>query len=72
MAAVKLASIEPLKAAGQRPVGLKRSEGFVARFEADQDALPQGDRIYAIHHEDYGAADIYFSPSADRLVAVFN
>jgi len=72
-AAVRLESVKPLMSAGRRPAGLARDRAFEAVFaSAAGTALPAGDRMYPVNHSKYGAMDVYFSPSGQKMGAVFN
>ena len=67
---VRLAEVQPLNSAGRKPGELGRDRAFAAVFEADG-PLPAGNRIYKVNHPEHGQMDVFFSPSAERMTAVF-
>ena len=69
---LELAAVKMLPSAGKRPSDLKRNTAFSAHFISKNGQLPAGDLIYRVIHRAKGELDIYFSPAARHMVAVFN
>jgi hypothetical protein len=69
---IVLQSIEPFRSLGVRPRDVARSTGFAAGFASMGGPLPAGDTTYTLHRMGSPDLKLYFSPSGQRLVAVFN
>lgn len=66
-----LTAVKPLNSEGDRPDAVSRDRAFALVFNAGRSAA-KGDRIYPVQHPTHGDLNIYFSPSAGGLLAVFN
>lgn len=48
-----------------------RDRAFALAFRSAGGPLPAGGRVYPLAHAQHGKLEIFFGPSADRLVAIF-
>jgi hypothetical protein len=71
---LRLAGVEPLPSAGDRPAEVTRQSAFLAVFDVLDGKSMAGDLIYAVSHPEYGAMPLFLSASArpGRMVALFN
>lgn len=67
-----LEAVKTLPSGGARPESLKRKTAFAAHFVSKNGALPAGDLVYRVMHPAKGEFDIYFSPAAKGMLAIFN
>jgi hypothetical protein len=70
---LRLAGVEPLQSAGERPAGLRR-RAFLAVFDVAGGLAMAGDTIYTLTHPQYGATEVFLTLTdvPGRTVAVFN
>lgn len=69
--AVRLAEVTAMGSEGRRAARLGRDRAFAVHFEAVGGQLPAGDRVYTVRSARQGPMNIYFSPTAQTMVAIF-
>ena len=67
---VRLTHVKPMKSIGRRGTRL-RDRAFSVHFAALDGALPAGDRVYAIRSARQAPMKVFFSPTADEMIAIF-
>ena len=68
----RLLEVQPLPSKGERPPEVSRESAFALVFSAPAGAAPLGDRIYQLTHESGRAMPVYFSATAQNMIAIFN
>ena len=69
---VKLVEIQALPSKGDRPPEVSRESAFALAFSLPAGTKPAGDRIYKVTPAGGRETIMYFSPTAAKMLAVFN
>jgi hypothetical protein len=72
VATARLAEIQSLPSKGDRPADVTRQSAFALVFTRPAGAAPVGDRMYKITPPGGRETSMYFSPTALKMIAVFN
>lgn len=67
---LRLTHVRPMRSTGRRSPGL-RDRAFSVEFALRAGTLPEGDRIYTIRSARQPPMPVYFSQTADKMVAIF-
>ena len=71
-ATIKLVEIQALPSKGDRPPEVSRASAFALAFSLPSGAAPAGDRMYNVTPSGGRETIMYFSPTAAKMLAVFN
>jgi len=68
----RLLEIQALPSKGDRPPEVSRESAFALAFSLPAGARPSGDRMYTVSHPAGREMIVYFSATAQKMLAVFN